>query len=664
MSALVYTVISASLLLVLYLPLMHKDAGMPRMQYPSSGFWWCLFSVTWALLLVVPYLAYFLRANGWCAACCGGHQQYHLSSIFKSAIDDQDLRHEPVHPGRKRPILSKAAKTVLHVFMVILGSAILITSMISFFCMALIMKDTNGSVWAFATMLSGASYIATIAFVFKQLRVRDYKRELVANSPAIVRRVLSDSEESYGRRWGLSGRYFENSDNEAAAVYDSDAQLSDSDTRHILRTSLLPDTEMKPATRLMGDDDENDGLVAEVGDLDLDENILASQLSGHSPFSLAKLRPEATCCASVQRALVVFSFLFLAALVIVVFSFQLLATYQSVSMAVDSHLIPPPGQFYAGSDVYSYQIHFFCDGPPSTIFTPTILIETDWSSVSYEWSMVTQQLLARRQDIRICRYDRAGYGWSSPGLKPRDAKTQAKELKKIIIDSGEIGPLVLVSNGYGSFIQRLFAQITDSTVMAMIMVDATHENEETEFFKALGISEERGQDWNDREEDALFQKKILAPVGIPRLQIQTAPQLNSIEQRKQLAAKGQLGFPDAVWSEFSAMWSLSSQAVASSRNNADPYSFPLTLIVSEYRINGTCEQNHIPTSKCSAFLDARDDLGDIPMSLQRDLATLSVTSRIIMAQKSSSFVHLEQPAFLASTIIDTMNQAVNITQGR
>jgi pimeloyl-ACP methyl ester carboxylesterase len=569
--------------------------------------------------------------------------------------------------------------------MLIVGFMIIISAMISFFCLSLIIKDTSGAVWAFITMLVGAAYLAVIAFVFMQLRVRDQKRDLVASSPQTIRRVLSDAEESYGRRWGLLyGRQDSTSELDIPGASDTEGGLlSDSDTRHILRTSILTDTELSRTRHSMpkgghqkqqeeeqqhqeveDDDDDDDGLLSYQNEdrVDLDENILASQLSGHAPFSLTKQSPDASCAVTIQRALTVFGFLLIAALVTLMFTFQLLATYQVVSMAVDSHLVPPTGKFFAGSSTYSFKLHLYCEGRSSSIFTPTVLIETDWASVAYEWAMVTQMLLQSSPDIRVCRYDRAGYGWSDPGLRPRDAKAEATELNKILSDAQEVGPLILVSNGYGSFIHRVFAKLTNFNVMAMVMVDALHENESTEYLKALDISPERGAELADDMADSLFAKKLLAPIAIPRLQTQTSPQLNSIDARKQLAAKGQLGYPDAVWNEFTNMFGSSQNAVSESRSSWGIETFPLTLVVSEYRINGTCEQNRIPHDKCALFLDSRDDLGDLPMALQRDLLKLSTNSELVMAKKSSSYVHLEQPSFLSRVVIETAKRSINITQ--
>ena len=588
---------------------------------------------------------------------------------------------------------------VLHVFMLMIGFFITITALVSFVCFLLTVKDPSGGLWSFITFLVGATYIAVIAFVFMQLRVRDRKRELVASHPRAVTRALSDSEDVINR-WNPDRQYESQSDFENGVnASDSDFLLSDSDTRHILQTSIIDDREMRARSSINGDptrsptagrsslnqlsitsvsnptslngstssiyetmDEEgDDGLVGEAApeDLDLDENILASQMSGHSPFQLSKLEPDSSCATSISRALVVFGFLIMAAIVILLFTFQMLATYQAVSMSLDTHVVPPTGRFYSGSDFSYFKMHLYCVGAATSRITPTVLIETDWGAVSYEWSMVTNFLL-RQSNIRVCRYDRAGYGWSEPGPAPRDARTAASELSKILKDAGEVGPLVFVSYGFGTYISRIFTATTTShTVAALVMIDAQHEKEEDMFAKAWGLTEAQEKRLANEQTSRLFQKKFLAPIGVPRLQMKASRKLNVIDQRKQIAAKTQFGFSDAVLSEFANMYGPSTEEVIQTRGTGFG-DLPITLVLSVWRLNGTCAENRVPVDRCRYYEDSRDKLGDIPIQLQHDLLTLSTKSELVYAQESA-FAHLDQPAFLADTIVNTIRRSVNIT---
>lgn len=357
-------------------------------------------------------------------------------------------------------------------------------------------------------------------------------------------------------------------------------------------------------------------------------------------------------------------FAILAAFIIIMFIFQCLATYQLLAMAIDTHIVPPLpspyGKYLQSAAGRHRQLYMQCEGPQSNLFIPTVLIETDIGSVSYEWVHVAHYLRISNWQVRVCTYDRGGYGNSEPGLKPRDARREALELHHILKLSGEVGPLILVANGYGSFITRLVAKLRSSSVLAMILVDAIHENQEVQYAKALGWSSAELAAVNKAEYSELFRKKMLAPVGISRMQLTLASELHGKEQDAQRAAMGQLSFYDAVWNEAIHIYGLSQQAVIADRGSGFG-SIPLTLVVSEYALNGTCEQNHIPPSRCEDYLDQRDELGDLPMKLQQDLLTLSTNSRLVYAMQSSKAVHLEQPEFLANVIVETAKRAFNFT---
>lgn len=689
-------------MLILYLRQANISTGAVHIRYPAAGFWWSMFAISWVLMLIVPYLAYFLRANGWCAACCGGHQQYHLSSLFKSVFDESPDAKRPTHPGKKRPLLSNGAKLVLHVFMLIVGFFITITALISFVCYILTIKDPSGSLWAFITFLIGATYMAVIAFVFVQLRVRDQKRALVASNPRAVTHAMSDTEDIINR-WDAekSQSDYEN----GAMASDTDYLLSDSDHQRLTQSGNISERELlsrgsinstasrstfgarstqeRPSmlsyrsgsrhgslSNIYAEDEGDDGLVGAAeegefgeepasGDVDLDENILASQMSGHSPFQVTKQVSDSSCTTSVGRCFVVFGFVILAGLVVTMFTFQMLATYQAVNMSLDTHLVPPTGRFYSGSDYVFFKMHLYCAGAPSSVLTPTVLIETDWASVSYEWAPVTEHLL-RHANVRVCRYDRAGYGWSEPGPAPRDARTASKELSKILKNAGEVGPLVFVSSGFGTYISRIFTASTKShTVAALIMIDALHEKEQETFAKAWGMTKEQEDAMQREQTSILFQRKFLAPVGVPRLRMKASRKLNAIDKSKQIAAKAQLSFPDAVLSEFINMYGSSTDEVVSSRGDGFG-DLPLTLIVSMWRLNGTCSENRVPVDKCRFYEDTRDKLGDIPLDLQRDLLTLSSNSELVYARESA-FAHLDQPAFVAATIMNTIRRSFNVS---
>lgn len=137
----------------------------------------------------------------------------------------------------------------------------------------------------------------------------------------------------------------------------------------------------------------------------------------------------------------------------------------SVSHAEESFYdIPAPGQRI---DLGGYRLHLNCEGSGS----PTVIFESglgDWSS---HWAGV-QKLL--RTDTRVCSYDRAGYGWSDPGPKPRDSHRIVEELHSLLEKSRVAPPYILVGHSFGGLNVRLYASTFPNEVSGIVLVDASH----------------------------------------------------------------------------------------------------------------------------------------------------------------------------------------------
>ncbi|HQR61365.1 MAG TPA: alpha/beta hydrolase [Methylophilaceae bacterium] len=126
--------------------------------------------------------------------------------------------------------------------------------------------------------------------------------------------------------------------------------------------------------------------------------------------------------------------------------------------------LPPPGQRV---DIGGYKLHIHCQGTGS----PTVILDAglgDWSS---HWASV-QALL--KGDTQVCSYDRAGYGWSDPGPRPRASAQLATELHALLKKAEIPPPYVLVGHSFGGFNMRLFSTTFDDEVVGLVLVDASH----------------------------------------------------------------------------------------------------------------------------------------------------------------------------------------------
>ena len=83
--------------------------------------------------------------------------------------------------------------------------------------------------------------------------------------------------------------------------------------------------------------------------------------------------------------------------------------YQALASANDASTYPPPGKLI---DVGGYRLHIHCTGTGN----PTIILDAGNGGSSLDWSTVQPAVATF---ARVCSYDRAGYGWSDSGPRPR-----------------------------------------------------------------------------------------------------------------------------------------------------------------------------------------------------------------------------------------------------
>jgi pimeloyl-ACP methyl ester carboxylesterase len=157
---------------------------------------------------------------------------------------------------------------------------------------------------------------------------------------------------------------------------------------------------------------------------------------------------------------------------------------------------PPLGQMIS---VGSHDLHFYCTGEGS----PTVVLEAGAGMGLVSWSTIQDEL---GRFTETCSYDRAGYGWSEPGPKPRNARQITSELSTLLENAEKAGPYVLVGHSFGGLIIRLFSHTHPGQVAGLVLVD--------------GIHEDGGEVWG--QESALYRPTwrlapVLARIGLVRL---------------------------------------------------------------------------------------------------------------------------------------------------
>jgi pimeloyl-ACP methyl ester carboxylesterase len=119
----------------------------------------------------------------------------------------------------------------------------------------------------------------------------------------------------------------------------------------------------------------------------------------------------------------------------------------------------------------SIRMNIDCSGQGS----PTVILESGSGGPSVDWLMVQPEVA---KFSRVCSYDRAGYGWSDSGPKPRTSLQIARELHKLLRAAGEKGPYVLVGHSMGGYDIRVYTSQYPNEVTGMVLVDASHEDQD------------------------------------------------------------------------------------------------------------------------------------------------------------------------------------------
>lgn len=123
-------------------------------------------------------------------------------------------------------------------------------------------------------------------------------------------------------------------------------------------------------------------------------------------------------------------------------------------------------------------IHMVCMGQGS----PTVILTAgagDWSGT---WRQVQPEVA---KTTRVCAWDRAGFGLSSPPVSPQTAGDSAADLTEALRTTSALqGPYVLVGHSGGAFESLLFADQQKPSVVGMVLVDPAFPDESERMARA------------------------------------------------------------------------------------------------------------------------------------------------------------------------------------
>lgn len=296
----------------------------------------------------------------------------------------------------------------------------------------------------------------------------------------------------------------------------------------------------------------------------------------------------------------------------------LLSGITSIANA-DENSETPPGLMV---DIGTHRMHILCKGERQ----PTVIMDAGLGGVSLEWVHV-QDLLQDR--VRVCAYDRTGYGWSDAGPMPRTSSRNANELFLLLQQARIPGPYVLVGHSYGGYNMQLFARRHQDITAALVLVDASHPDQLARFeAPPIGINmmpDNRG---------------TMMGHLMPTVATNLPEELKPIAHRQLLNPKTRV----AAGSEYLNF----RKSAAQVREERPLPGLPVVVV--------TRGKRAWPETKLG------DRMEQLWLDLQAELAAASPRSAHIIAEKSGHHVHLDQPELVADAITLVIEVTINCCQ--
>ncbi len=297
----------------------------------------------------------------------------------------------------------------------------------------------------------------------------------------------------------------------------------------------------------------------------------------------------------------------------------LLLIITSLSLNVEAKDKPYPGKLI---DIGTHRLHINCTGEGS----PSVIIDSGIGGFSLEWFKIQNNL---SKDVRVCSYDRAGYGWSELGPGPRTTARIARELNVLLTEAKIPGPYLLVGHSFGGYNIRYFASEYPELVAGLVFIDASHpEQFNTEEFKR-------------EEPNAQFQKnKNRMKVRL----VQPIISENYPAEKKRMAFRLMSTWKSKITflNESDFMETSAKQVAARSEK---PYTFPVIIITRGKRV---WPHNDLGNRREQQW-----------SNLQNDLENIGSQSEHFLAHKSGHVVHLDQPNLVSSNILFAVKKARN-----
>jgi pimeloyl-ACP methyl ester carboxylesterase len=315
------------------------------------------------------------------------------------------------------------------------------------------------------------------------------------------------------------------------------------------------------------------------------------------------------------RRIVVSVLLLLAALIVAGF------LYENIFEARDIRFNPAPGRRY---DVGGYKMHLDCTGADGG--SPTVILESGLGDTYISWRKVQPEIA---KFTRVCSYDRAGLGFSDSSPKPRTSQVIAQELHALLNAAAIAPPYVLVGHSMGGYDVRLYASLYRSEVAGMVLVDASHPDQENRLPAELKNMEGSWQ------REAMF-LEYATPFGVPRL----------------------IGLCDQPPAERAAECNFHSAREGVAELQSFKESAAQTAATGSLGDMPLAVLSHDPNKPYADLpADLAKPTNEAWEKMQEELAHLSTRGTQTAVKGSSHYIQIDSPEVVIATVRDIVNQA-------
>lgn len=321
-------------------------------------------------------------------------------------------------------------------------------------------------------------------------------------------------------------------------------------------------------------------------------------------------------------------------LVLVVLAAAVGASYQAIENGADARRFPQQGKsVLLGSAFHNLALNLDCRGQGG----PTVILDSGLGVPAIGWNPVETEVA---KFTRVCSYDRAGYGWSSPSELPRTSLRIVKELHALLDAAQEKGPYILVGHSFGGYNVRVYNGQYPGDVVGMVLVDASHEDQNERMPPAF-------QAYMKKANEQLQRQKLLAPLlirfGVARFSQRNEAETPGVSKefgQEMLYLQLQPKFIDATVSEMGS-FAESANEVRSAGNLADK---PLVVLTAGKSVDPKQLPEGLPQKDF-------DDFHQIWVNeLQVKEAQLSTRGKRIMVPDSDHMIPFERPDAIVAAI--------------